>query len=101
MDSFLQLSGKSMLSVSKLQKVILRRIAKTSAIFEMFPQSGKVIIGLSGGADGLVLVDMIYELSRRWDKELGFIAVHIDAGFYEINNEDKVKLHHFCKQRGI
>jgi len=89
------------LSVNKLRKVILRRVAKTSAVFDMFPESGRAIIGLSGGADSLVLVDILYELSRRWRKEIEFFPVMVDPGFFPLPQDKVDAIQKFCSERGM
>jgi len=49
----------AMLSTQKLRTLIIRRAAKASAVFDMFPDEGSVVIGLSGGADSFVFVDIL------------------------------------------
>ncbi|RKZ25018.1 tRNA 2-thiocytidine(32) synthetase TtcA, partial [bacterium] len=87
------------LSPNKLKTLILRRAAKTSAIFGMFPDCSKVVIGLSGGADSLVLVDIMFELSKRWRKKIEFVPVFVDAGFFPIDNDKIDAIKRFCTNR--
>ena len=91
----------AMLSTQKLRTLIIRRAAKASAVFDMFPDEGSVVIGLSGGADSLVLVDILFEMSRRWRKNILFMPVMIDAGFFTIQEEKLQKVHDFCHKRGM
>jgi len=90
-----------MLSVAKLKTLIQRRAARVSSVFEMFPQEGRVVIGLSGGADSMVLTDMMHQLSRRWRRDIEFIPVLIDQGFFTLTDEESVRLQNFCKDRGM
>lgn len=79
----------------------MRRAAKASAIFEMFPDTGNVVIGLSGGVDSLVLVDILFEMSRRWQKNISFVPIMIDAGFSPIPKGILQKIREFCLKRGM
>jgi len=88
-----------MLSASKLRTIILRRAAKTAAAFDMFPDKGIVVVGFSGGADSMVLLDMLHALSRRWKKRIAFAPVYIDAGFIALGDEARKKLEDFCRAR--
>lgn len=87
------------LSPNKLRTLILRRVAKTSAIFDMFPNDGKVVIGISGGADSLVLIDILFELSKRWRKNVEFLPVFIDAGFFPVDDDKVDAIKRFCEDR--
>ncbi|MCD6417624.1 hypothetical protein J7M00_02430 [bacterium] len=90
-----------MLSANKIKTLLLRRAARTSAIFNMFPDEGKVVIGLSGGADSIVLVDILFELSRRWRKKVSFYPILIDQGFFSLSDGEKNKLLEFCANRNM
>ena len=90
-----------MLSTNKLKTVILRRTAKSSAIFDMFEQTGKVVIGFSGGADSLVLTDMLYEMSRRWQRNILFYPIFVNQGYYSLSDEEREKLEKFCSNRDM
>lgn len=90
-----------MLSTNKLRTVILRRAAKLSAIFDMFEQTGKVVIAFSGGADSLVLTDMLYEISRRWRRNIVFYPVFVNQGYYSLSDEERSELEKFCFNRNM
>ncbi len=90
-----------MLSVSKLKTMIARGVARTAAIFEMFQDGDKVIIGLSGGSDSLVLVDVLYHLNLRWQFNVTFYAAYVSPGFFELSSNSKKKLENFCSNRGM
>ncbi len=81
--------------------MIMREAAKASAIFNMFPDDGKVLIGLSGGADSVVLVDILSTLSKKWRKNIEFIAVHIDAGFFTLTDDELYRMRAFCEERRV
>ncbi len=89
------------LSVNKLKKVIMRRVARTSAVFDMFPERGKAVIGLSGGADSMVLVDILYELSRKWRKQIEFFPVMVHPGFFPLDEGKIARIEDFCRSRGM
>ncbi len=90
-----------MLSTNKLKTVILRRASKSSAIFDMFEQSGKVVIGFSGGADSLVLTDILYEMSRRWQRKISFYPIFVNQGYYSLSNDERNNLEKFCSERNM
>ena len=90
-----------MLSVNKLRTVIQRKVSRAIALFDMFTDGERVLVGLSGGADSLVLVDMLYEVSRRWQKNIQFLPVYVDAGFFRIPDVKFEQLRAFCESRGM
>lgn len=90
-----------MLSVNKMRTVILRRAAKLSAVLDMFPDEGNVIIGFSGGADSMVLTDILFEMSNRWQRKISFLPVMIDQGYFQIAGDDRTQLSQFCQRRNM
>lgn len=93
----------TVLSASKLRDVLSRYCARAVGTFDMFSPGDKVIIGLSGGADSLVLVDIINRLVERWRRmrEISFTAVMIDPGFSTISPEKICGINDFCESRGM
>ncbi len=65
----------------------------------MFPDEGIVIVGFSGGADSMALLDILHLMSRRWRKTIQFVPVYVDAGFFKIPKQKIDALREFCKER--
>jgi tRNA 2-thiocytidine biosynthesis protein TtcA len=90
-----------MLSTNKLGDMIARYTAKSSALFEMFPDTGNAVIAFSGGADSVVMTDIMYKISRRWRKNITFHPIMINPCFYDTDAEIVERLKNFCADRAM
>lgn len=93
----------TVLSSKKLRNVLSRYAARAIGVFDMFSPGDKVVIGLSGGADSLVLVDIIHRLTQRWKmmREISFTSVMIDPGFFPLESKKEEQIRKFCDNREI
>ncbi|MHA1169984.1 MAG: ATP-binding protein [Candidatus Hodarchaeales archaeon] len=57
---------------------IRKRVRKTISKYKMLSRGDKIVLGLSGGKDSVVLTEMISNLSAKYNSEV--IAVTIDEG---------------------
>ena len=81
----------------KLSKKLLKNIGKTNATYSLIKDKDKVIVGLSGGKDSLVLVHAIEHIKRVAPFDFEYIAITIDYGMGE--NFDNLIAH--TKQHNI
>ena len=66
----------------------------------MVPEGGRVLIGVSGGADSVCLCLILYELSTKMNFSLE--VIHVEHGIRgEESKNDAVFVEQLCKQRGI
>lgn len=81
--------------ISELNKVI-EFINK----YEMIKERDSVIVGISGGADSVCLLDMLWRISKT--KEINIVAVHIHHGIRgEEADRDERFAEKICREREI
>lgn len=82
-------------------QILLRKISKqaTKAIttYQMIAADDKLLVGLSGGNDSMVLMHVLYDLQRRAPFPFTIHAVTVDAGFDGINLSP---LSAYCQSQG-
>lgn len=78
----------------------MSRIGRAIKEFSLLEAGDKVLLGLSGGKDSLLLLDMLAKRSREGKPKFSLEAVHIrmDNVHYE---SDTAYLEDFCRQRGV
>ena len=68
--------------------------------WNMVPEGGRVLVGVSGGADSVCLCLILYELSTKMNFSLE--VIHVEHGIRgEESKNDAVFVEQLCKQRGI
>lgn len=75
----------------------MSKLGKTNAEFGLIQEGDKILVGLSGGKDSLILVHALKEQQRRAPFKFDFIAVTVSYGM----NEDLEELKLHCKQHEI
>lgn len=84
--------GRDMTEFSKVKKYIEE--------YKMIEKRDSVIVGLSGGADSVCLLDMLSRLKEEYELEL--IAVHVHHGIRgEEADRDLKFAEKFCQEHGI
>ena len=66
---------------SSKYKALNRAVGKAVHRYDMLQDGDRIIVGLSGGADSLVMMWMLAERQARIPINYELIAVHIDPGF--------------------
>ena len=69
------------LSANKRRKVLLRQVKKSVGMFELFEKGDRIIIGVSGGCDSLIMTEILADKSSWWSGSVEFFPAHIDPGF--------------------
>ncbi len=77
-------------------RVIEAVIAQTLEEYQMLPEHGQVILGLSGGADSLCLAHYLYR------RGIPFFAAHVNHGLRgEASDADEAFVREWCGRAGI
>ena len=79
-------------------KTVEKKIRKTVRKFSMFSPKDKVVVGLSGGKDSLVLLFNILELQKRYPKSPIVEAILIDEGIEGYRAESIEIAEKMCKE---
>lgn len=67
--------------------------------YDMFKPGAGVLVGLSGGADSVALLEVLCKL--REEMSLQLVAVHVHHGIRENAEHDAVFCKMLCKQKGV
>jgi tRNA(Ile)-lysidine synthase TilS/MesJ len=72
--------------------------------YQLLENGEKVLIGVSGGVDSMVLTDLFNVYNLRRHKNWGLLAVHIDPGFPKWNTQrltrffDSIKINYLISK---
>jgi len=88
------------LSLRKRREVLLRHIRKAAGRFGLISPGDHILLGVSGGKDSLVMLDLMSDKSVWWAREVKFTAAYIYAGF-EQSEEKKNAIREFAQKRGV
>lgn len=67
--------------------------------FDLLPMGSSVVIGLSGGADSVALLEVLCGL--RWERGLRLAAVHVHHGIRESAQEDVEFCRELCMEKKV
>jgi tRNA(Ile)-lysidine synthase TilS/MesJ len=79
----------------EISKKLLRKVGKTNAEFNLIEDGDKVVLGLSGGKDSLMLAHILKRTSRHAPFKFDFVAVTVDYGMGEDFSQLKNHLEEF------
>jgi tRNA(Ile)-lysidine synthase len=80
-------------------KLIEEKVFSFIEKHHIFESGDKVVLGVSGGADSVCLLFMIYELAKR--KDLSLYVVHVNHGIRQDAGEDAGYVESLCKTMDI
>jgi len=82
------------------QKKLLKKMSTALKAYNMISEGDKIIVGLSGGKDSLVLLELLFLLRPKLPFHFEMTAVHVrsESIAYETSIE---YLKEFCSQRNI
>jgi tRNA 2-thiocytidine biosynthesis protein TtcA len=66
--------------MSRLDKVLLRKMTKTCADYQLIEPGDRIMVCMSGGKDSYTLLHLLREVQRRAPFEFSLIAVNLDQG---------------------
>ncbi len=81
----------------QISKKLLRIVGRTNARYNLVGEGDRVLLGLSGGKDSLMLAHIFNHRRRVTPFKFDFLAVTIDYGM----GEDLARLQEHCKAYGI
>lgn len=81
----------------EISKRILRTFGKTNAHFRLITEGDRVLVGLSGGKDSLLLATLLARLKRHAPFSFEFKALTVDYGI----GEDFSYLKNYCAENEI
>ena len=78
-------------------KRITSLIRRAVENYDMIQEGDKVVVGVSGGKDSLVLLRCLYDLSKYYPKKFQVLGVSLDMGF----GADYEPVRKMCDELGI
>jgi tRNA 2-thiocytidine biosynthesis protein TtcA len=66
---------------TSLKKRIDHAVGKAIHDWDMILENEKILVGVSGGMDSIVLLDILFSLQKKAPVSFDILPVHIDAGF--------------------
>lgn len=81
----------------EISKRIISTFGKTNAHFKLITENDRVLVGLSGGKDSLLLATLLARLARHAPFKFEFKALTVDYGI----GEDFSYLQNYCAENGI
>jgi tRNA 2-thiocytidine biosynthesis protein TtcA len=85
---------------SKLHKLLRKQMEKAILEYRMIEKGDRVMVGVSGGVDSLVLIKLLAERKKYVELDFSLTAVHVDLGFEKVKGNQK-RLGDFIKNLGI
>jgi len=79
--------------------MLLNKVRKTIARYAMLNRGDKVLVGVSGGVDSAVLLDILHRLS--YEQALTLVIAHLDHGLREEAEEDARFVERLATEKGL
>ena len=89
------------LCVECFNKSLERQIARTISKFKMLKPTDKVIVGLSGGKDSIVLLFNLLKIQKKVHKSPPLIALTINEGISNYREISIRKAANFCEENNV
>jgi tRNA 2-thiocytidine biosynthesis protein TtcA len=84
-------------TLKSLQNKLRNRAEKAIREYHMIESGDRILVGVSGGADSYSLLHVLLNGINHINNDFSLIAVHIDLGFKESNQNCKILRSHFEK----
>lgn len=75
----------------KVIQYISKKVGKALGDYKMLNDGDNVLVGLSGGKDSLVLIDILKEKQKKLIFKFSIFAVIVDYGFFDLNSLQYLK----------
>lgn len=83
-----------------MQKIV-GRVRRAVEDYGMISEGDKIVVGLSGGKDSILLLTALAELKKYYPKRFDLAAVNIDMGFQETSEEEVKALSDYVESLGV
>ncbi len=84
-----------------LPQIIFSKIFRAVVEFELIDEGDKILIGVSGGKDSLLLIYALATLKQRTKKNFSLAALTIDPKFSDDFKEKLIAVKKICNELGI
>ena len=84
-----------------LPQIIFSKIFRAVVEFDLIDEGDKILIGISGGKDSLLLTYALKTLRERTKKNFELVALTINPKFTEDFGEKIISVKNFCNELGI
>ena len=74
---------------------IVQKVLQNNTKYNLFQPNDTIVIGVSGGADSICLLDILHKISTNYEYNLNIIVAHINHG---IRGESAKRDEDFVKQ---
>lgn len=78
------------------EEYLLRKLERSIARYGMFKKGERVVVGVSGGKDSIVLADLLSKLGSA-----RLLVVHVDLGIGEYSRKSSEVVRRFSVERGL
>ncbi|MBP5454465.1 MAG: tRNA(Ile)-lysidine synthetase, partial [Lachnospiraceae bacterium] len=82
-----------------MENQFLKRIENFISDYSLISTGDKIVLGVSGGADSVALLEVLNELKGKYDLRL--FVVHINHGLREEAAKEEKYVESLCKERNI
>ncbi|MBN2031160.1 tRNA 2-thiocytidine(32) synthetase TtcA [bacterium] len=87
--------------MTQLHKKLRKKVVKALYDYRMIEKGDRVLVGISGGADSLSLLNLLSDAFIQSINPFSLIAVHIDLGFQEKRPKKASLLESYFRQLGV
>lgn len=87
-------------TLKETEKRIRKRFGKAVKDYNLLEENDKILVGLSGGKDSLLLLHLLAERCRIYKPRISVVAAHVKMSNIPYKSSDNF-LHEFCRERNI
>lgn len=82
------------------EEIVREELERFNQLHPMFDRGNRIIVAVSGGADSVCLLELLYELREKW--ELSLYVLHVHHGIRgEEADRDAAFVEELAKKRGL
>lgn len=81
--------------------MVEQKTAEAVCKYNMIRPGSRIVVGISGGADSVCLLQALLELTENWNPAVRIRAVHVHHGLRNTADHDAAFVQKFCGSRSI